>query len=87
MSAARKYYAGGSGWYGPGWYWDVPYLGVHAEFQAMACTYSRFGVGILLALDEYDTHSVLWEATDSEVMDSDIIQDVGDTVQGATWPR
>ena len=44
VEMARQYYAGGSGWYGPGWYWD-PWLFGYTWIPANGILYSPFGWG------------------------------------------
>jgi hypothetical protein len=44
VEMARKYYAGGPGWYGPGWYWDPWFLG-YTWIPGNGILYSPFGWG------------------------------------------
>jgi hypothetical protein len=44
MSAAERYYAGGPGWYGAGWYWD-PYFDSYTWLLADRFLWDPFGFG------------------------------------------
>ena len=44
VEMARNYYAGSSGWYGPGWYWDPWFLG-YTWIPGNGILYSPFGWG------------------------------------------
>jgi hypothetical protein len=44
VNAARVYYAGGPGWFGPGWYWD-PFFTAYTWIPGGGIFYSPFGWG------------------------------------------
>jgi hypothetical protein len=44
VDAARTYYAGASGWYGPGWYWD-PWYTAYTWLPGDGMFWSPFGFG------------------------------------------
>jgi hypothetical protein len=44
VSAARIYVAGGTGWFGPGWYWD-PFFTAYTWIPGSGIFYSPFGWG------------------------------------------
>jgi hypothetical protein len=50
VDAARVYFAGGSGWYGPGWYWD-PFFTAYTWIPGSGIFYSPFG---------WEFYSPLW---------------------------
>ena len=58
VDAARKYYAGGSGWYGPGWYWDAPFW-AYTWIPGDGMFYSPFGWGFYSPWDVYES-PFLW---------------------------
>lgn len=58
VDAARKYYAGGSGWYGPGWYWDAPFW-AYTWIPGDGMFYSPFGWGFYSPWYVYNS-SFLW---------------------------
>ncbi len=52
IDAARRYYAGGSGWNGPGWYWDAPFW-AYTWIPGDGILYSPFGWGFYSPWDVY----------------------------------